>query len=161
MRRHAAPDEYIVQMEASSAPADGRQIVSELGGQVTTPELPVINGFGATMSEEAADELSARPGVAAVTQNSDLAGNDATSGGGRCPEVRVRKRSPRYKGNSPSATRTRRSAIGKLGQPLQATIGADKAWMRGVYGARRGRGRRGHRRRRLPPRLHDRAASRA
>jgi serine protease AprX len=131
----ATPSEYIVQMDPSSTPSDGRQIVGELGGQVTTPELPVINGFGATMSDEAADELSARPGVAAVTQNSDLAGNDATSGGGRCPEVRVRKRSPKVKGNSPTRYSNPQTAIGKLGQPLQATIGADKAWMRGVYGA--------------------------
>lgn len=127
--------EYIVQMEASSAPADGRQVVAELGGQVTTPELPVINGFGATMTEEAADELAARPGVAEVTQNSDLAGNDATSGGGRCPEVRVRKRAPRLKGNSTSRYSNPQSALGRLGQPLQSTIGADKAWMRGAYGA--------------------------
>jgi serine protease AprX len=122
-------------MDAGSAPADGRQVVAELGGQVTTPELPVINGFGATMTEEAADELAARPGVAEVTQNSDLAGNDATSGGGRCPEVRVRKRAPRLKGNSTSRYSNPQSAIGRLGQPLQATIGADKAWMRGAYGA--------------------------
>ena len=46
------------------ARTQGRQIVAELGGQVTTPELPVINGFGATLNEEAADELAARPGVA-------------------------------------------------------------------------------------------------
>ena len=131
----ADTSEYIVQMEAGSAPADGRQVVAELGGQVTTPELPVINGFGATMNEEAADELAARPGVAEVTPNSDLAGNDATSGGGRCPEVRVRKRAARLKGNSTSRYSNPQSAIGKLAQPLQATIGADKAWMRGAYGA--------------------------
>jgi serine protease AprX len=131
----ADTSEYIVQMDTSSTPADGRQIVAEVGGQVTTPELPVINGFGATMTEEAADEMSARPGVAAVTQNSDLAGNDATSGSERCPEVRVRKRAPRLKGNSATRATNPQSAIGKLGQPLQSAVGADKAWMRGAYGS--------------------------
>jgi serine protease AprX len=131
----ATSSEYIVQMDAGSAPSDGRQVVAELGGQVTTPELPVINGFGATMTEEAADELSARPGVAHVTQNSDLAGNDGTSGGERCPEVPVRKRAPRLKGHSTSRSSNPQSAIGRFGQALQSTIGADKAWMRGAYGA--------------------------
>jgi serine protease AprX len=131
----SATSEYIVQMDPSSTPADGRAIVADVGGQVTTPELPVINGLGATMTDEAADELSARPGVAAVTQNSDLAGNDATSGGGRCPEVRTRKRAPKFKGNSSTRASNPQNAIGKLGQPLQTTVGADKAWMRGVYGA--------------------------
>src|SRR4051812_18879578 len=131
----ADTSEYIVQMDASSTPADGRQIVADLGGQVTTPELPVINGFGATMSEEAADELSARAGVAAVTQNSDLGGDTASSGNARCPGATLIKKTPRPKGNSATRTTDALKAIGKLGQPLQATIGADKAWARGVTGS--------------------------
>jgi serine protease AprX len=131
----ADTSEYIVQMDASSTPADGRQIVADLGGQVTTPELPVINGFGAAMSEEAADELSARPGVAAVTQNSDLGGDSASSGNARCPEARFTKKAPKPKGNSTTRTTDALKAIGKLGQPLQATIGADKAWARYVTGS--------------------------
>ena len=63
----AATSEYIVEMQAGYTPTQGRDIVAELGGQVTTPSLPVINGFGATLDEESADELAARPGVAAVT----------------------------------------------------------------------------------------------
>jgi serine protease AprX len=131
----ADTSEYIVQMDSSSTPADGRQIVADLGGQVTTPELPVINGFGATMTEEAADELSARQGVAAVTQNSDLGGDTAASGNARCPEARIVRKTPRAKGNSANRNSEPKNAIGKLGQPLQATVGADKAWMRGVYGS--------------------------
>jgi serine protease AprX len=130
----ATSSEYIVQMDASSTPADGRQIVAELGGQVTTPELPVINGFGATMNEEAADELSARPGVATVTQNSDLGGDGAASGNARCPEARFTRKTPRPKGNSATRITDATKAIGRLGQSLQATIGADKAWARGVTG---------------------------
>ena len=131
----ADTSEYIVQMDASSTPADGRQIVADLGGQVTTPELPVINGFGATMTEEAADELSARAGVAAVTQNSDLAGDNAASGNARCPEARFTRKTPRPKGNSATRTTDALKAIGKLGQPLVTTIGADKAWARYVTGS--------------------------
>jgi serine protease AprX len=130
----ADTSEYIVQMDASSTPADGRQIVADVGGQVTTPEIPVINGFGATMTEEAADEMSARPGVAAVTQNSDLAGDDAASGNARCPNVTLSQKTPKAKGNSATRSTDAVKAIGKLGQPLQATIGADKAWLRGVTG---------------------------
>jgi serine protease AprX len=131
----ADTSEYIVQMDASSTPADGRQIVAEVGGQVTTPELPVINGFGATMTEEGADELSARPGVAAVTQNSDLGGDSASSGNARCPDISFKRKTPKPKGNSTTRVSDALKAIGKLAQPLQATIGADKAWARGVTGS--------------------------
>jgi serine protease AprX len=127
--------EYIVQMDASSSPADGRQIVAELGGQVTTPELPVINGFGAVLTEEAADELSARNGVAAVTQNSDLGGDTASSGNTRCPEVRFTRKAPKLKGNSTTRISDPMKSVYKLGQPLQSAIGAEKAWARGVTGA--------------------------
>src|SRR4051812_31302148 len=131
----ADASEYIVQMDASSTPADGRQVVAELGGQVTTPELPVINGFGAVLTEEAADELSARTGVASVTQNTDLGGDAAASGNARCPDAIVKKKTPRPRGNSATRIPDALKAIGKLGQPLQATIGADKAWARGVMGS--------------------------
>jgi len=87
-------------------------------GQVTTPSLPVINGFGAFLEEESADELAARPGVASVTMNTDLA----------------RKRTPRLKGNAATRIPNPLTAIGRFGQPLQTTIGADKAWSRGVNG---------------------------
>ena len=110
----ADTSEYIVQMDASSTPADGRQIVTDLGGQVTTPELPVINGFGATMTEEAADELSARSGVAAVTQNSDLGGDSASSGNARCPDARFTKKTPGPRATPHSHTDALK-AIGKLG----------------------------------------------
>jgi serine protease AprX len=126
--------EYIVEMQAGYTPTQGRDIVAELGGQVTTPTLPVINGFGAMLDDESADELSARPGVASVTMNTDLGGDNATSGGGRCPQVNVRKKAPKLKGNAATRIPNPQTAIGKLAQPLQTTIGADKAWNRGVNG---------------------------
>jgi serine protease AprX len=130
----ATTSEYIVEMQAGYTPTQGRDIVAELGGQVTTPTLPVINGFGAVLDEESADELAARPGVASVTMNTDLAGDNATSGGGRCPQVNLRKKAPKLKGNAATRVPNPQNAIGKIAQPLQATIGADKAWWRGVYG---------------------------
>jgi serine protease AprX len=130
----ATTSEYIVEMQAGYTPTQGRDIVAELGGQITTPTLPVINGFGAVLDEESADELAARPGVASVTMNTDLAGDNATSGGGRCPQVNLRKKAPKLKGNAPTRVPNPQSAIGRIQQPLQATIGADKAWWRGVYG---------------------------
>jgi serine protease AprX len=130
----ATTSEYIVEMQSGYTPTQGRDIVAELGGQVTTPSLPVINGFGAMLDEEAADELAARPGVASVTMNTDLGGDNATSGGGRCPVVNVKKKAPKFKGDSVTRVPNPVNAIGRLGQPLQATIGADKAWNRGVNG---------------------------
>jgi serine protease AprX len=130
----ATTSEYIVEMQAGYTATQGRDIVAELGGQVTTPSLPVINGFGAMLDEESADELAARPGVATVTMNTDLSGDNATSGGGRCPVVSLRKKAPRFKGNALTRVSNPQAAIGRMAQPLQATIGADKAWTRGVYG---------------------------
>ena len=63
-------DEYIVQMESGYSPSQGEQIVAELGGQVTTPDLPVINGFGAMLQDDVAEELESRASVRDVTLNS-------------------------------------------------------------------------------------------
>jgi serine protease AprX len=127
--------EYIVQMEAGSTPAQGQRMVTELGGQVTSPALPVINGFGAMLEDEAADELSTRVEVEAVTPNAATTGEEetTTSGGARCPGAAVRQKRP-----APSRPAARdvnpQRALWRLGQPLQATVGADRAWMRGVTG---------------------------
>jgi hypothetical protein len=90
------PAEYIVQMDTGVAPAQGQQLVTELGGQVTTGEVSVINGFGAVLQDDAAEELVNSAGVRAVTPNSATAPvpapttpdpNNAVaeSGGLRCP----------------------------------------------------------------------------
>ncbi len=127
--------EYIVQMEAGATPAEGRQMVAELGGQVTSPELPVINGFGAMLEDDAADELSARVGVEAVTPNAATGegGESTTSGGKRCPSGPVRTRGPRH-GRAMKGDVDPRKAARRLRQTLQASTGADRAWMRGITG---------------------------
>ena len=89
------PAEYIVQMEPGVSPSQGQQTVGELGGQLTTGDVPIINGFGAVLQDDAAEELVNSPGVHAVTPNSVTAPepaatapapNNATaaSGGLRC-----------------------------------------------------------------------------
>jgi len=127
--------EYVVQMQKGHAIAEGRRLVAKLHGQVTTPELPVINGFGAMLRGDDAKELSRRAGVAGVTPNSDLAGEKkgASSAFGRCPSLRLRPRlAPRAR--SIGLRENPAKAIRHLGQPLQSVIGADAAWMRGVTG---------------------------
>ena len=89
------PAEYIVQMEPGVAPSQGQQVVAELGGQLTTGDVPVINGFGAVLQDDAAEELVNTAGVHAVTPNSVTApepaatvpapnNSTAASGGLRC-----------------------------------------------------------------------------
>jgi serine protease AprX len=89
--RDAWGAEYIVQMEAGSAPSEGAALAERLGGRVTSPELEVINGFGADLDAGAAARLAANPGVhavspnAGVTASSDMGADE--SGGYRCPET--------------------------------------------------------------------------
>jgi Subtilase family len=87
--RDAWSAEYIVQMDAGTAPSEGTALVERLGGRVTSPELGVINGFGASLDSRAADRLAASDGVWAVSPNAGVTASshrDADeSGGYRCP----------------------------------------------------------------------------
>jgi serine protease AprX len=89
--RDAWGAEYVVQMDAGSSPAEGAALVERLGGRVTSPELEVINGFGASLGADSAARLAASPGVRAVSPNagvtasSDLGADE--SGGYRCPDA--------------------------------------------------------------------------
>lgn len=130
--------EYIVQMAPSATPAEGQQMVAELGGQVTSPSLPVINGFGAVMEDDAAEELTNQPGVEAVTLNaattSEPAGTapapDATdlSGGYRCPSADSTTRPGGGAGSIYDVSPL--FSLPFLRQPLQYTMRADRAWQR-------------------------------
>jgi serine protease AprX len=127
-----AADEYIVQMETGSTPAQGQQIVQALGGTVTTPDLPVINGFGAVLEDDAAEELAVYPVVKAVTLNAptDAGGSTSTttSGNLRCPTTNATTRnifgSPSDWDVSPLL------AISRLRQPLLYSVRATDAWQR-------------------------------
>ena len=129
--------EYIVQMAPSATPAQGQQIVTELGGQVTSPPLPAINGFGAVLEDDAAEELANQAGVEAVTLNaattSEPAGTEAPattdlSGGYRCPAADATTRSGNGWGSVNDVSPL--YSLPLLRQPLNYTVRADRAWMR-------------------------------
>jgi len=134
------PAEYIVQMEPGVTPSQGQQVVADLGGQLTTGEVPVINGFGAVLQDDAAEELVNTPGVHAVTPNSVTAPepaatvpapNNATaaSGGLRCA-LSDAGTVPSRLGSTSLLDVNPLNAIPLLRQPLQVTVRADRAWQR-------------------------------
>ena len=117
-----AADEYIVQMDTGATPAQGKQLVQTLGGTVTTPELPVINGFGAVLEDDAAEELTTVPEVKAVTLNAPTDnGTDASStslsGSARCPVTNATTRR-NYYGAPSDWDVSPLNSIWRLRQPL-------------------------------------------
>ena len=134
------PAEYIVQMEPGVAPAQGQQVVADLGGQTTTGDVPIINGFGAVLQDDAAEELVNTPGVHAVTPNSVTAPepaatvpapNNATaaSGGLQCG-LSDAGTLPSRIGSTSLLDVNPLNSIPLLRQPLQVTVRADRAWQR-------------------------------
>ena len=77
--RGGHPAEYIVQMEPGVAPLRASRSSQALGGPVTTGDVPIINGFGAVLQDDAAEELVNTPGVHAVTPNSVTAPEPAAT----------------------------------------------------------------------------------
>ena len=134
------PAEYIVQMEPGVAPSQGQQVVGDLGGQLTTGDVPVINGFGAVLQDDAAEELVNTPGVHAVTPNSVTApepaatvpapnNSTAASGGLRCA-LSDAGTVPSRLGSTSLLDVNPLYSIPLLRQPLQVTVRADRAWWR-------------------------------
>jgi len=133
-----AADEYIVQMDTGATPAQGQLIVRSLGGTVTTPELPVINGFGAVLEDDAAEELILSPVVKAVTLNAPTdSGTDASttsdSGNMRCPVTNSTTRR-NYYGAPSDWDLSPLNALSRLRQPLLYSVRASDAWLRGATG---------------------------
>jgi len=133
-----AADEYIVQMDTGGTPAQGQQMVQALGGTVTTPELPVINGFGAVLEDDAAEELATYPVVKAVTLNAPTdSGTDASttssSGNLRCPATNASTRRNYYGAFSDWDVSPLQS-LSRLRQPLLYSVRATDAWGRGATG---------------------------
>jgi serine protease AprX len=135
--RDAWGAEYIVQMEAGADPSDGAGLVERLGGHVTSPELGVINGFGASLDAEDAAELEASAGVRAVTPNggvmtSSHRSDEETSGGYRCPAADATTKVPRrvkaYRGRG--RDRDLLALLARNVQPVVRAAGADRAWLR-------------------------------
>jgi serine protease AprX len=140
--RDAWGAEYVVQMDAGSAPSEGAALVERLGGHVTSPELEVINGFGASLDADAAARLAASPAVravsanAAVTASSDLGADE--SGGYRCPDAdatmtsQSRSRGRGHRGDDDN----RRRDYGDWGQwrpqAYHHSMQVDRAWREAV-----------------------------
>ena len=135
--REAWGAEYIVQMEAGADPSDGAAQVERLGGRVTSPELGVINGFGASLGADDAALLEASAAVRAVTPNggvmtSSRGSDHETSGGYRCPDADASTKVPRRL--KVSRGRGRHSdplaSLAENGLPLLNAVNAPKAWAR-------------------------------
>jgi serine protease AprX len=110
------------------------QLVRALGGTVTTPELPVINGFGAVLEDDAAEELTTNPAVKAVTLNAATdtggdAGTTTTSGNMRCPVASATTRKGFY-GAPSDWDVSPLQALPRLRQPLLYSVRATDAWQR-------------------------------
>ena len=71
----SARSQVIVQLEAGTSTAAAKAQVREDGGRVTG-DLPIINGFGATLSADAAERLAAADGVKAVTPDGPVEPQD-------------------------------------------------------------------------------------
>jgi hypothetical protein len=52
--------EYIVQMDQGVSPSKGQRMAVKLGGVLSGPRIPVVNGFAALMNRGAATQLSHR-----------------------------------------------------------------------------------------------------
>lgn len=138
----AAQPEYIVQMEAGSSPQSGMRTAEKLGGRVTSEALPVINGFGVSLSARDAARLESRADVRAVSPNGD-AGTRAdmpihTSGGYSCEASDATSTPAPF---VPVASRWQALRQGFLWrivnrsrQVFHRAIGAGPAWRLGVNG---------------------------
>jgi serine protease AprX len=132
--RDALGAEYIVQMDAGSAPSEGAALVERLGGRVTSPQLDVINGFGASLDAGDAARLEASAGVRAVSPNAGVTASSHTtetaeSGGYRCPDAdATTTRAPRGAGG-PSH---HRPSYWPSTQPFHHSTQVDRAWRRAL-----------------------------
>jgi serine protease AprX len=63
--------EVIVQLNRGVDPAYGTSLVQQAGGTISR-ELPIINGYGATLPAGEAEALKANPNVHAITMNSAI-----------------------------------------------------------------------------------------
>ena len=135
--REARGAEYIVQMEAGTPPSQGAEMVERLDGEVTSPVLGVINGFGASLDAEGAARLASTAGVRAVSPNGGVTASshttrEDTSGGYRCGSVDTVPGKPRrekgrraHRGQlHPLASLPRRA------QPRQHSVRADRGGRR-------------------------------
>jgi serine protease AprX len=126
------PHEYIVQMDRGVSPVKGQRMAVKGGGVLTGPQIRIINGFAAMLSEKAARRLSHRRGVKAVSRNSrtDRPGAKASSSGyARCNPTDATTQVTNL-GRGSTWDVNPLSSLSSLAQPLIFSTDADAAWRR-------------------------------
>jgi serine protease AprX len=125
------PHEYIVQMDRGVAPVKGQRMAVKAGGVLTGPQIRVINGFAAMMSEKAARRLGHRRGVKAVSRNArtDRGAKASSSGYARCNPTDATTTVTNL-GRGSTWDVNPLNALSTLRQPLMAATDVDEAWPR-------------------------------
>lgn len=126
------PREYIVQMDRGVSPVKGQRMAVKTGGVLTGPQIRVINGFAAMLSEKAARRLAHRRGVKAVSPNArtDRPGAKASSSGySRCNPADATTTVTNL-GRGSTWDVNPLSSLSTLRQPLQFATDVDEAWSR-------------------------------
>jgi serine protease AprX len=137
----AAPTQVIVQMAPGVSPAEGHELVAHAGGKVVSGDLSIINGFGAELPADHAQELASDPRVAAVSPNGQMDTRsyrgrshgrpDYHSAGSSCPRSDTGTRSlAAYPLSDPDDVADVTTAAGLVKGAQQHSVAADDAWRR-------------------------------
>jgi len=126
--------EVIVRMESGSKTGSGHALVRRLGGKVISNDLPIINGFGASMRAGDAERLAGDPRVRAVSLNggmhvkSLLSTDTGDASAYTCPSADATATHapwPTVRGKADGALKT---SLAYLGGAQHHSMGVDKAW---------------------------------
>jgi serine protease AprX len=124
--------EYIVQMDRGVSAVKGQRMAVKAGGVLTGPQLRIINGFAATMSERAAKRFAKRAGVKAVSRNARTnrhRAGAASSGYARCnPTDATTAVTSLGRGSTWDVNPL--NSLSSLAQPMIFATDADNAWRR-------------------------------
>ncbi len=124
--------EYIVQMDHGASPVKGQKMAVKLGGVLTGPRIPVINGFAAFMNEGTARALAKRPGVHGVSRNArtDSPRSKASASGyARCAPADSTTTTTNL-GQGSVLDANPLGALSLLRQQLQSATDVDEVWGR-------------------------------
>jgi serine protease AprX len=124
--------EYIVQMDRGASVVKGQRMAVKLGGVLSGPRVPVINGFAALMNKRTATELARRRGVRAVSRNArtDSPRSKASSSGyARCSPADSTTRITNL-GRGSSLDADPLGALPLLRQPLHEAADVEDIWGR-------------------------------
>jgi serine protease AprX len=122
----------IVRMAPGEDTAAGHALVKRSGGRVTSKDVPIINGFGASMSAADAKRIASDPRVQAVSLNGgvhvkSLALPTDPAPTYTCPPADATATSPYWRTGRGSDADIR-TALGRVEGAQQYSMGVDKAW---------------------------------